>query len=127
MIQPIGFLGRREATKAPTVEKDAAMAAALKAAPNSRNESPADTPRKVITKAVAPKRAENTQIDQASLVAGRVLMSPASSRLLCASACANLTVAIRGLMGSPAILINRAVVYGSLERVDPPRRNSARG
>jgi hypothetical protein len=63
MIQPIGFLGRREATIAPTVEKDAAITAALKAAPNSRNESPADTPRKVITKAVAPNRAENTQID----------------------------------------------------------------
>jgi hypothetical protein len=65
-IQPIGFLGRREATIAPTVKKDAAITAALKAAPNSGNESPADTPRKVVTKAVAPKRAENTQIDQAS-------------------------------------------------------------
>jgi hypothetical protein len=63
MIQPIGFLGRRETTIAPTVEKDAAITAALKAAPNSTNERPADTPRKVITKAVAPKRAENTQID----------------------------------------------------------------
>jgi hypothetical protein len=42
-------LGRREATIAPTVEKDAAITAALKAAPNSRNESPADTPRNVIS------------------------------------------------------------------------------
>jgi len=66
MIQQIGFLGRREATIAPTVEKDAAITAALKAAPISRNQSPADTPRKMITKAVAPNRAENTQINQAS-------------------------------------------------------------
>src|SRR5215210_3864462 len=98
MIQPMGFLERREAITAPTLEKAAAMATALKAAPNSRNERPADTPRYVITNAVAPKRAENTQSDQASRGARRLLMSLASSWLLGSSACAYLTVADRGLM-----------------------------
>src|SRR5215211_431947 len=118
MSQPIEFLERSEAIRAPTLEKAAAIAAVLKAGPNARNETPANTPWTMITKDVAAKRAEKTQIDQASGVAVRGLMSPTSSCPLCSSACASLKVADRGLMGSRAtlmdLLINRTLVYGSL-------------